>query len=79
MLKSSVVSRVAFARFRVLRHRFSRHAVATVDPPRKILKLAAFAAEGNPGCLRRLAAAKNTDASRHDITIDPKILRSIDL
>jgi len=44
------------------------HAIATVDPPGEILKLAALAAEGNPGCLGELAVAKNTDARRHGFT-----------
>src|SRR5687767_1819605 len=70
--QSSVVSRVAFARLRVLRNRLGRHAVAAVDPPRKILEFAALAAEGNPGGHCGLAPAKHAYAS-HDITIDPKI------
>ena len=53
---------------RVLRNRLGRHAIAAVDPPGKILKLAALAAEGNPGCLRGLAPAKNAHASRHGST-----------
>jgi len=65
---------VVVGRLRTLRNRLRGHAIAPVDPPRKILKLAALAAEGNPGCLGELAAAKNTDAS-HAI----KIRRSIDL
>src|SRR5687767_2636419 len=66
--QSSVVSGVAFAGLGVLRYRLGRHAIATVDPPGEILKLAAFAAEGNPRCLGELAAAKNTDARRHGFT-----------
>jgi len=50
---------------RILRHRIGRHAIAAVDPPGKILKFAALAAEGNPGCLCGLATAKHTHASRH--------------
>jgi hypothetical protein len=49
--------------FRVLRHWLRRHAIAAVDPPRKILKLAALAAEGNPGVLGVLAPAKHAHAS----------------
>jgi hypothetical protein len=61
-----VVSRVAFARLRVLGYRLGRDAIVTVDPPRKILKLAAFAAEGYPGRFCTLAAAEDTNASGHD-------------
>jgi hypothetical protein len=75
----SAVVGLVVARLRVLPHRLGGHAIPAVHPPRKILKLAAFAAEGNPGCLGGLAAAEHADASRHEITIDPKILRSIDL
>ena len=50
---------------RVLLYRFARHAIPAVDPPSKILKLAALAAEGNPGCLGELAPAKHADTSRH--------------
>jgi hypothetical protein len=53
---------------RILRHRLGRHAIAAVDPAGKILKLAALAAEGNPGCLCGLATAKDTHASRHNRT-----------
>jgi hypothetical protein len=60
------------ARVRVLLYRFARHAVPAVDPPGKILKLAALAAEGNPGCLGELAPAKQTRVGT-DITIDLKI------
>jgi hypothetical protein len=49
----------------VLRDRLGRHAIAAVDPPGKILKLAALAAEGKPGCLCGLATAKDADARGH--------------
>jgi hypothetical protein len=62
------------ARRRVLSDWFGRDAIASVDPAREILKLAALAAEGNPGCLGELAAAKHTDARRHGYNY-----RSIDL
>jgi hypothetical protein len=55
--------------FYVLLNRLGRHAITAVDPPGKILKLAALAAEGNPGCLCGLATANDTHASWHGGTI----------
>jgi hypothetical protein len=54
--------------FCVLLNGLGRHAIAAVDPPGKILKLAALAAEGNPGCVCGLATAQDTHASRHSRT-----------
>jgi hypothetical protein len=53
---------------RVFLNGLGRHAVAAVDPTSKILKLAALAAEGNPGCECWLTAANDTHASRHNRT-----------
>ena len=65
----AVVDLVVVAVSEVLRNRLGRHAIATVDPPRKILKLAALAAEGNPGRLGGLAPAEHADASRHGLIL----------
>ena len=59
------VVRLVVALLAVLRHRLGRDAVLAIDPPGKILKLAALAAEGNPRCLRGLAAAEHADAGGH--------------
>src|SRR5687768_5822735 len=52
--RALVIGLLVHIRLRVLPDRLGRHAVATVDPPCKILELAALAAERRPGCLCRL-------------------------
>jgi hypothetical protein len=53
----------------VLLYRLGRDTVTAVDPPGKIVKFAALAAEGNPGLCGRLATAKDTHASGHNRTL----------
>src|SRR5687768_3165278 len=63
--RALVIGLLVLVHVRVLLDWLGRHAIATVDPPRKILKLAALAAERNPVYSCRLASAKDACASRH--------------
>ena len=58
----SAVVGLVVVRLRVLRELARPARDTAVDPPRKILKLAALAAEGKPGRLRGLAPAEHADA-----------------
>jgi hypothetical protein len=49
----------------VLRHRISGDRILTVDPPGKVLKLAALAAERLPRRLRKLASTEHAGARNH--------------
>jgi hypothetical protein len=53
---------IVLVRFRVLPNWLGRHAIVAVDPPGKVLKLTALAAERFPGRLSRLATTKGAHA-----------------
>jgi hypothetical protein len=65
MLARNALSLSKGVLFGILWYRLGGDPVPTVDPPGEILKFAALAAEGNPGCFGWLATAKDTHASGH--------------
>jgi len=65
----SAVVGLVVARLRIFANWLGRNAILAVDPSRKVLKFAAFAAEGEPGRLRAFAPAKDAQAGGHRLIL----------